>query len=176
MVFLLAFTQSKKSWRTWVSRGRWLLWMKNWWWSPCGAYINNTIIIQIKVVSTCSAEQLWAQWCTNSPKAGVSVQLMPALQQQTIWKRPTPFRILPEPSGWEISKQEREELGMKRGWNAESWLKQESSLLAFRVSRDNHLELFPYSFWLKIRLGKFNLFVVFILLNCFGAFFEHYDN
>lgn len=96
---------------------------------------------------------------------------MPALQQKTIWKWPTPLRILWEPSEWEISKQEWEKLGLKRGWDAGTCLKQESSLLTVRVSRDNCLELFPYSFWLKIRLGKLNSFVVFILLNWFGAFF-----
>lgn len=51
-----------------ISQGgvRWLLQMKNCWWSSCSACINNTIIIQIKVVFTHPVEQLWAQWWMRS--------------------------------------------------------------------------------------------------------------
>jgi len=43
-------------------------------------------------------------------------------------------------------------------------------LAASLQSRDNCLELFSYAFWLKIRPGKINLFVVFILLSGLGFF------
>lgn len=148
-------------------RVRWLLWMK----APCGAYLNNMIIIQINVVFTCSVEQLSAQWYMHCYEASMSMQLMPALQQKTVWKWPTPFRILWEPSEWEISKQEWEKPGLKRGWDAGTCLKQEGSLLTFRVSRDNRLEPFPYFFgWRSDLANLIHLLSLFYLIGL-GLFF-----